>query len=78
MFRASGSDLRLATVYVCGQASTSDQVTDSTNVEVDVTDSTTGTILSSRTDVSLNDGSVYTMFVAGTAASVSGTLRKDR
>ena len=50
-----------------------------TNNEVDVIDTSTAATLSSQTTVTLNAGSVYTMFMAGGGkSSVIGTLRKDR
>ncbi len=50
-----------------------------TDNEVDVIDTNTSATLSSQTTVTLNAGSVYTMFMAGGGNSpVIGTLRKDR
>jgi hypothetical protein len=50
-----------------------------TDNEVDVIDTNTSATLSSQTTVTLNAGSVYTMFMAGGGSSpVIGTLRKDR
>jgi hypothetical protein len=50
-----------------------------TDNEVDVLDTNTSATLSSQTTVTLNAGSVYTMFMAGGGSSpVIGTLRKDR
>jgi hypothetical protein len=50
-----------------------------TDNEVDVIDTNTSATLSSQTTVTLDAGSVYTMFMAGGGNSpVIGTLRKDR
>ena len=61
-----------------GSASSFKQVTPGTDYQLDVTDSTTAASLSSRSSVTLQATSVYTMFMSSSGATVAGTLRKDR
>ena len=61
-----------------GQASAFDQLAASTDYQLDVTNSNTAANLLSRSSVSLQAGSVYTMFMSSSGTSAAGTLRKDR
>jgi len=49
-----------------------------TTNEVDVLDTNTTATLYTKQNITLADGAVYTMFMAGTASSPVGTLRQDR
>jgi Domain of unknown function (DUF4397) len=49
-----------------------------TSNEVQVLDTNTSATLTSQTTVTLNAGSVYTMFMAGSGSAVIATLREDR
>ena len=61
-----------------GQAAAHTEVNSGTDVELDVSNASTGVNLLSRTPVSLQDAGVYTMFMSGGNGTVGGTLRKDR
>jgi hypothetical protein len=71
-----------ATGVTLGSASSTNtaqaQFASGTNNEVDVLDTTTGSTVVSKTNLTLDPGGVYTMFMAGSGASPIGTLRKDR
>ena len=62
-----------------GQASAAAQIDAGADYELDVTNSSTGAALFSKTSVSLVSGNVYTLFMSGGGtAPVNGTLKKDR
>jgi hypothetical protein len=63
-----------------GQASASSEVDSGADFQIDMYSSLTTTNVLTKTSVTLQSGAVYTMFLAGGAASsqVSGVLRKDR
>jgi hypothetical protein len=55
-----------------------DELGASTQYRLDVTNAQTLATLLTREDVTFQDGHVYTLFLAGTASAVVGTLRRDR
>jgi len=61
-----------------GQASAFTEIDDGSDYQLDVTDTDTATNLLTRTSVTLEAGSIYTLFMSANGATVSGTLRKDR
>jgi len=68
----------VASDVAVGQASTSQQISSGSDYELDVTDSTNGTTLLSKTSVSLAASDVYTLFISGGGTtSVNGALIKD-
>lgn len=68
----------IAEGIVLGQASSFTEVDSGSDYQLDVTDTNTAASLLTRTGVTLQDGSVYTMFMSGSGSTASGTLRKDR
>ena len=65
---------------VLGESSTSSEVDGGTDFQIDVYSSLTTTNVLTKTSITLQSATVYTMFLAGSASSsqVSGILRKDR
>ena len=63
-----------------GESSTSSEVDGGTDFQIDVYSSLTTTNVLTKTSITLQSATVYTMFLAGSASSsqVSGILRKDR
>jgi len=68
----------VASGVAVGQASTAQQFSSGSDYELDVTDSTNGATLLSKTSVSLAASDVYTLFISGGGtATVKGALIKD-
>jgi hypothetical protein len=61
-----------------GQASAYTEIDDGSDYQLDVTNTDTAANLLTKTSVTLDAGSVYTLFMSANGATVSGTLRKDR
>jgi hypothetical protein len=61
-----------------GQASAFSEIDDGSDYQLDVTDTGTAANLLTKTSVTLEAGSIYTLFMSANGATVSGTLRKDR
>jgi hypothetical protein len=61
-----------------GQASAFTEVDQGSDYQLDVTNTDTAANLLTKTSVTLDAGSVYTLFMSANGATVSGTLRKDR
>jgi hypothetical protein len=61
-----------------GQASAYTEIDDSSDYQLDVTNADTAANLLTKTSVTVDAGSVYTLFMSANGATVSGTLRKDR
>lgn len=61
-----------------GQASPFTEIDNGTDYQLDATNTDTAENLVSKTSVTLQSSSVYTLFMSANGATVSGTLRKDR
>jgi hypothetical protein len=61
-----------------GQASAFSEIDDGSDYQMDVTNTDTAANLLTKTSVTLEAGSIYTLFMSANGATVSGTLRKDR
>lgn len=61
-----------------GQASAFAEVDDGTDYQLDVSNADTADPLLTKTEVTLQASSVYTLFMSSSGGTVSGTLRKDR
>jgi hypothetical protein len=61
-----------------GRASAFTEIDDGSDYQLDVTNTDTAANLLTKTSVTLDAGSVYTLFMSANGANVSGTLRKDR
>ena len=61
-----------------GQSSTYTEIDDGSDYQLDVTSTDTAANLLTRTSVTLQSASVYTLFMSANGATISGTLRKDR
>jgi hypothetical protein len=61
-----------------GQASAFAEVDDGTDYQLDVSNADTADPLLTKTAVTLQESSVYTLFMSSSGGTVSGTLRKDR
>ncbi|HEY7638171.1 MAG TPA: DUF4397 domain-containing protein [Steroidobacteraceae bacterium] len=61
-----------------GQASSFAEVEDGTDYQLDVSNTDTAEPLLTKTGVTLEASSVYTLFMSSSGGTVSGTLRKDR
>jgi len=61
-----------------GQSSTYTEIDDGSDYQLDVTNTDTAANLLTRTSVTLQSASVYTLFMSANGATISGTLRKDR
>jgi hypothetical protein len=61
-----------------GQSSTYTEIDDGSDYQLDVTSTDTAANLLTKTSVTLQSASVYTLFMSANGATISGTLRKDR
>lgn len=62
-----------------GQASSATEIDNGSDYQLDVSNTNTAASLHTRSSVSLQDGSAYTMFMSGGGTmTANGTLRKDR
>jgi hypothetical protein len=61
-----------------GKASNAVEVDAGTDFEVDIKNAETSAVLKATSSVTLQSGSVYTVFTAGGAGTTTSTLRKDR
>jgi hypothetical protein len=61
-----------------GQASAFTEVDDGTDYQLDVSNTDTAEPLLTKTEVTLQAASVYTLFMSSSGSTISGTLRKDR
>jgi Domain of unknown function (DUF4397) len=61
-----------------GQSSTYTEIDDGSDYQLDVTNTDTAANLLTKTSVTLQSASVYTLFMSANGATISGTLRKDR
>ncbi len=61
-----------------GQASAFTEIDDGSDYQLDVTNTDTAANLLTKTSVTLQSASVYTLFMSASGATISGTLRKDR
>jgi hypothetical protein len=61
-----------------GEASAFAEVDDGTDYQLDVSNADTADPLLTKTEVTLQASSVYTLFMSSSGGTVSGTLRKDR
>ena len=68
----------IAEAIALGQASAFTEIDDGSDYQLDVTDTATAANLLTKTSVTLQSASVYTLFMSANGATVSGTLRKDR
>ncbi|MGH8235448.1 MAG: DUF4397 domain-containing protein [Steroidobacteraceae bacterium] len=68
----------IAEAIALGQASVFSEIHDGSDYQLDVTDTVTAANLLTKTSVTLQSASVYTLFMSTNGATVSGTLRKDR
>ena len=68
----------IAEAIALGQASAFTEIDDGSDYQLDVTDTATAANLLTKTSVTLQAASVYTLFMSANGATVSGTLRKDR
>jgi len=61
-----------------GQASSFDELSSTSDSELDVTNANTNATLYTKTSASLDAQGVYSVFMFGDASNVSGSLRKER
>jgi hypothetical protein len=61
-----------------GQAADFAEIDSGADYQLDISNSTNGVNLLSKTSISLQDAGVYTMFMFSNGTTVGGTLRKDR
>jgi hypothetical protein len=68
----------VADSVVLNTASSYEEISSGSAIQLDVYDSLLSTQLYNRNDVTLTANTVYTLFMAGSSANAVGTLRKDR